>query len=77
MQFAALPGAGISIHALREEGDDLQSRIGDEEDKFLSTPSARRATAYLQKRNKRQRISIHALREEGDRRRSRARACVC
>ena len=35
----------ISIHALREEGDlqtQTAARLGD---KFLSTPSARRATA--------------------------------
>ena len=38
---------GISIHALREEGDVLlrgQCRIAYQ---FLSTPSARRATAGL------------------------------
>jgi hypothetical protein len=38
-------GVVISIHALREEGDDV---CGDEHDGralFLSTPSARRATA--------------------------------
>ena len=33
---------------------------------FLSTPSARRATAREVRNGRRQRISIHALREEGD-----------
>ena len=35
---------GISIHALREEGDECQCQTRSYEDKFLSTPSARRAT---------------------------------
>ena len=35
--------------------------------KFLSTPSARRATPVLRSGRPRQAISIHALREEGDR----------
>ena len=57
----------ISIHALREEGDDPGYHGPDIFKPFLSTPSARRATsgptgqtaaAYA--------ISIHALREEGD-----------
>ena len=57
---------GISIHALREEGDvfvrDLLQRVLE----FQSTPSARRATSdTLQARSCRD-ISIHALREEGD-----------
>ena len=34
--------------------------------KFLSTPSARRATFCAVNRRLQQRISIHALREEGD-----------
>ena len=34
--------------------------------KFLSTPSARRATAHIRDTRARNRISIHALREEGD-----------
>ena len=56
----------ISIHALREEGDCQLSSVPVALLRFLSTPSARRATffngfgvpGYL--------ISIHALREEGD-----------
>ena len=35
-------------------------------DKFLSTPSARRATIHCRMRGERYYISIHALREEGD-----------
>ena len=34
----------ISIHALREEGDQLTGFFYDSHHKFLSTPSARRAT---------------------------------
>ena len=34
--------------------------------RFLSTPSARRATQSVPHRNSRISISIHALREEGD-----------
>ena len=35
---------GISIHALREEGDKCSQSRRDGTKKFLSTPSARRAT---------------------------------
>ena len=35
---------GISIHALREEGDDNVAKMETDFDEFLSTPSARRAT---------------------------------
>ena len=38
------PGEIISIHALREEGDNLDLNPDIEVSKFLSTPSARRAT---------------------------------
>ena len=34
----------ISIHALREEGDSIPQTRGFFNPKFLSTPSARRAT---------------------------------
>ena len=37
----------ISIHALREEGDDESMELVHEKAKFLSTPSARRATMHL------------------------------
>ena len=58
--------SGISIHALREEGD-LRLLMADFATlEFLSTPSARRAT-YLRRRCAgAAAISIHALREEGD-----------
>ena len=36
--------SGISIHALREEGDDMIYQFTTTYAKFLSTPSARRAT---------------------------------
>ena len=37
----------ISIHALREEGDDERNGDFTEAKEFLSTPSARRATRML------------------------------
>ena len=36
--------SGISIHALREEGDPVDDPTLISDMKFLSTPSARRAT---------------------------------
>ena len=56
----------ISIHALREEGDDEHIEMLVEARAFLSTPSARRATRYQLDRLNDEFISIHALREEGD-----------
>ena len=56
----------ISIHALREEGDQLIYRGATQVALFLSTPSARRATRPLCPVWPRRGISIHALREEGD-----------
>ena len=56
----------ISIHALREEGDGRQQPIFVGVAKFLSTPSARRATISLRESRLPPWISIHALREEGD-----------
>mgnify|MGYP006879558635 CR=1 FL=1 len=56
----------ISIHALREEGDDKRSSAARLYKEFLSTPSARRATVMGWPCCARSRISIHALREEGD-----------
>ena len=56
----------ISIHALCEEGDPLISRTVSTPRKFLSTPSARRATFAEHNNRDRQHISIHALCEEGD-----------
>ena len=40
---------GISIHALREEGDELRLFWVVRHNRFLSTPSARRATAKTEK----------------------------
>ena len=57
---------GISIHALREEGDRMQTLAFTSFLIFLSTPSARRATLLKFRAWPGQFISIHALREEGD-----------
>ena len=56
----------ISIHALREEGDHDRADDTVCRHKFLSTPSARRATIAPPLRRRGVMISIHALREEGD-----------
>ena len=57
----------ISIHALREEGDQQAKRKCENPTQFLSTPSARRATKNPPGSSSGSWISIHALREEGDR----------
>ena len=56
----------ISIHALREEGDNTKNASTIQANVFLSTPSARRATLMFTASTYPCRISIHALREEGD-----------
>ena len=56
----------ISIHALREEGDKVEESTRWADLKFLSTPSARRATFDAMLPQPGHQISIHALREEGD-----------
>ena len=57
----------ISIHALREEGDAVNPLHFGTLTRFLSTPSARRATFFMFRLTPDTfRISIHALREEGD-----------
>ena len=61
-----VPPAGISIHALREEGDITVLIPNTYSKTFLSTPSARRATHELDHGQRAQVISIHALCEEGD-----------
>ena len=63
-----LPGVQmlISIHALREEGDPPTPRRQRTKSRFLSTPSARRATNKAAETLDFCMISIHALREEGD-----------
>ena len=47
-------------------GRPFNKRMRDEVGKFLSTPSARRATSKVEDWEKHMIISIHALREEGD-----------
>ena len=59
-------GTKISIHALREEGDSVASTMCFTSVRFLSTPSARRATGEALNFTRSSVISIHALREEGD-----------
>ena len=61
-----VPARDISIHALREEGDLSRMAANLQQIAFLSTPSARRATASLPSGCSGSGISIHALREEGD-----------
>ena len=56
----------ISIHALREEGDRPAPASTYTPGRFLSTPSARRATRRSGGDVLLSEISIHALREEGD-----------
>ena len=56
----------ISIHALREEGDTIATAHRQGRYKFLSTPSARKATSQSYPQKTALNISIHALREEGD-----------
>ena len=56
----------ISIHALREEGDERLKFAPQRRLPFLSTPSARRATSPDGSGAGQCAISIHALREEGD-----------
>ena len=62
----ATRGRGISIHALREEGDITDHSAYLAGAIFLSTPSARRATEHGGLIRSDGTISIHALREEGD-----------
>ena len=56
----------ISTHALREEGDPKRSALQSAVQRFLPTPSARRATAAQRAESLAPTISTHALREEGD-----------
>ena len=64
--YDSLPDEWISIHALREEGDTAFAAPPVRGQKFLSTPSARRATLFCGVTCVIHAISIHALREEGD-----------
>ena len=56
----------ISIPALREEGDNRGAVHDVDFQKFLSPPSARRATQFAGHKIRLRHISIPALREEGD-----------
>ena len=64
----------ISIHALREEGDQGNTAALSVTTIFLSTPSARRATPADSCCPSMRSISIHALCEEGDAQRGWSRA---
>ena len=66
MPLGVEPSQQISIHALREEGDAGVYHAETKRRRFLSTPSARRATLIQRHRGAVFQISIHALREEGD-----------
>ena len=66
MELEAYGHNKISIHALREEGDMRRSDLRALCHRFLSTPSARRATLQDCAQIYWLCISIHALREEGD-----------
>ena len=66
LRFPASYLQSISIHALREEGDLRMLLNSALISLFLSTPSARRATANIGEQAILNKISIHALREEGD-----------
>ena len=56
----------ISIHALREEGDTLQSKSTERLFDFYPRPPRGGRRAQASKSRQRASISIHALREEGD-----------
>ena len=66
MELEAYGHNKISIHALREEGDANRCAEVRYTRRFLSTPSARRATSKGMDAATPDLISIHALREEGD-----------
>ena len=66
MQFAAFPGAGISIHALREEGDASASSTSTAPPNFYPRPLRGGRLVLAKKVFAPQIISIHALCEEGD-----------
>src|SRR5699024_9800180 len=57
---------GISIHALRGEGDGAGDHDPVDVAEFLSTPSVGRATDLMEMHFAKESISIHALRGEGD-----------
>ena len=59
--------AFISIHALREEGDQTSEPTADPDRDFYPRPPRGGRRASAQARAVGRIISIHALREEGDR----------
>ena len=62
-------GVGISIHALREEGDKQQRSNGLQQRHFYPRPPRGGRHGFNTTILHNEPISIHALREEGDRRR--------
>ena len=56
----------ISIHALREEGDDPAGKAGRHSDNFYPRPPRGGRPDEVKANNALIEISIHALREEGD-----------
>ena len=58
--------AGISIHALREEGDCANLTNEDKKSNFYPRPPRGGRLRYTKKGGQKHGISIHALREEGD-----------
>ena len=65
-KYPVILGSVISIHALRKESDLDIRGLNLDLTEFLSTLSARRATARSMKRFASSSISIHALRKESD-----------
>ncbi len=61
-----VPPAGISIHALREEGDALQPSLAGASFYFYPRPPRGGRRSFSRRTLGFFRISIHALREEGD-----------
>ena len=57
---------GISIHALREEGDVLVHNVKDKPCDFYPRPPRGGRPADIVVKGHSSKISIHALREEGD-----------
>ena len=60
------PGTGISIHALREEGDRIRKMDGSGPNDFYPRPPRGGRRDHTQLSENHLQISIHALREEGD-----------
>ena len=66
IRYEQINAKGISIHALRGEGDEMLSAVLMKKAIFQSTPSVGRATVPEGWQMCPQCISIHALRGEGD-----------